>query len=61
MGVAAHVFGRLDIPLSGSVGLMLTAAGHRAGWPVAKGGSQAIANAMIGLLELGGPCRPASR
>ncbi|MCW2856846.1 MAG: FAD-dependent oxidoreductase [Marmoricola sp.] len=51
MGVAAHAFGRLDTPLSGSVGLMLTAAGHRAGWPVAKGGTQSISNAMISLLE----------
>jgi phytoene dehydrogenase-like protein len=55
MGVAAHAFGRLDTPLSGSVGLMLAAAGHRAGWPVARGGTQSISNAMIALLEeLGG-------
>ena len=51
MGVAAHAFGRLDTPLSASVGLMLSAAGHRAGWPVAKGGTQSITNAMITLLE----------
>jgi phytoene dehydrogenase-like protein len=55
MGVAAHAFGRLDTPLSGSVGLMLSAAGHKAGWPVAKGGTQSITNAMISELEsLGG-------
>jgi phytoene dehydrogenase-like protein len=55
MGVAAHVFGKLTTPMSGSVGLMLTAVGHAAGWPVAKGGSQAVSTAMIGLLEtLGG-------
>ncbi|HET6939138.1 MAG TPA: NAD(P)/FAD-dependent oxidoreductase [Nocardioides sp.] len=55
LGAAAHVFGRLDTPLSGSVGLMLTAAGHRAGWPVARGGTQSISSAMIALLtELGG-------
>jgi phytoene dehydrogenase-like protein len=55
MGVAAHAFSRLDTPLSGSVGLMLAAAGHRAGWPVAKGGTESISAAMIGLLtELGG-------
>jgi len=55
MGAAAHAFGRLDTPLSGSVGLMLAAAGHRAGWPVARGGTQSISNAMIALLEdLGG-------
>ena len=61
-GVAAHAFGRLDTPLSGSVGLMLTAAGHRAGWPVAEGGSQSIANALISLLEsLGGTVRTGVR
>jgi phytoene dehydrogenase-like protein len=55
MGMSAHAFSRLDTPLSGSVGLMLGAAGHRAGWPVAAGGSQSISNAMIALLEsLGG-------
>lgn len=56
MGVAAHAFGRLDTPLSGSVGLMLTAAGHRAGWPVAEGGSQSITNALIDVLEGLGGC-----
>ncbi|RNL62102.1 NAD(P)/FAD-dependent oxidoreductase [Nocardioides marmoriginsengisoli] len=61
-GVAAHAFGRLDTPLSGSVGLMLTAAGHRAGWPVAEGGSQSIANALISLLtSLGGTVRTGTR
>jgi len=55
MGAAAHAFSRLDTPLSASVGLMLAAAGHRAGWPVAVGGTQSISNAMIGRLEeLGG-------
>ncbi|HUP99328.1 MAG TPA: NAD(P)/FAD-dependent oxidoreductase [Aeromicrobium sp.] len=54
-GVAAHVFGKLTTPMSGSVGLMLTAVGHAAGWPVAQGGSEAIARSLIGLLEsLGG-------
>ena len=54
-GIAAHAFNRLDRPLSSAVGLILGAAGHRGGWPVAEGGSQAIAAAMISLLEsLGG-------
>src|SRR6195952_3596701 len=62
MGVAAHAFGRLDTPLSGSIGLMLTAAGHAAGWPVAVGGSQSIANALVGLLSsLGGTVRTGVR
>lgn len=58
MGVAAHAFGRLDRPLSSSVGLMLTAAGHAAGWPVAHGGTGAISTALVRLLEwLGGAVR----
>lgn len=58
MGVAAHVFGRLDTPLSASVGLMLGAAGHRYGWPVAEGGSGSIAAALVARLEeLGGTVR----
>ena len=54
-GVAAHAFSRLNTPLSSSVGLMLTAAGHAHGWPVAEGGSQSISNALVSVLEkLGG-------
>ncbi|WP_203336749.1 phytoene desaturase family protein [Nocardioides limicola] len=62
MGVAAHAFGRLDTPLSGSVGLMLTAVGHAAGWPVAKGGSGTITAALLGILEgYGGKVRTSVR
>lgn len=54
-GVAAHAFHRLSTPLSSSVGLMLGAAGHAHGWPVAQGGSQSISNALASLLgALGG-------
>ena len=51
MGVAAHAFGRLDTPLSSSVGLMLTAATHAVGWPVAEGGSESIARALLDLCK----------
>lgn len=55
MGVAAHAFGRLDTPLSSSVGLMLTAAAHVVGWPVAEGGTENITRALLAELEeLGG-------
>jgi len=55
MGVAAHAFGRLDTPLSSSVGLMLTAATHAVGWPVAEGGTEAITRALLAeLAEHGG-------
>ena len=54
MGVAAHAFNRLDTPLSSSVGLMLTAAAHAVGWPVARGGTASITTALIRELEAHG-------
>src|SRR5262249_12907093 len=45
-GVAAHIYYPLTRPTTSAVGLMITAAGHRYGWPVAEGGSRAIADAM---------------
>jgi phytoene dehydrogenase-like protein len=54
-GIAAHAVTRLDQPLTSAVGLLLGAAGHVHGWPVARGGSEAIWRAMVALLEeLGG-------
>jgi phytoene dehydrogenase-like protein len=54
-GIAAHLIGPLDRPLSSSVGLVLGAAGHAYGWPFARGGSAAIWRAMVAYLEeLGG-------
>lgn len=54
-GVAAHSFTRLDRPGSAAAGLMLLAAGHRQGWPVAEGGSQAIIGALAAaLIDAGG-------
>lgn len=53
-GVAAHAFSKLTTPFSASVGVMLAGAGHAYGWPVAEGGSQAIADAMLAkLADLG--------
>lgn len=54
-GIAAHAYCRLDRPATSAVGLMITAAGHRYGWPVAEGGSRAIAEALSKQLsEYGG-------
>jgi phytoene dehydrogenase-like protein len=50
-GVAAHAFRPPEIPATGGVGLLLVAAGHRYGWPVAKGGSGTIAGALASLLR----------
>ncbi|GAA4743241.1 NAD(P)/FAD-dependent oxidoreductase [Gordonia alkaliphila] len=54
-GVAAHGFTRLDTPMTAALGIMITASGHRFGWPVAVGGSGAITRAAAdALLDLGG-------
>lgn len=63
-GVAAHSFSPLTRPMSSAVGVALICAGHRHGWPVARGGSQAIADALAavvrehgGRIETGRPVR----
>lgn len=48
-GAAAHAFRPFREPLSAAIGVALTAAAHGAGWPVAEGGSAAIAAAMVSL------------
>lgn len=54
-GMAAHATLPLAKPLTASFGLVLGAAAHSVGWPVARGGSQAIADALTACLkELGG-------
>jgi phytoene dehydrogenase-like protein len=55
-GNAAHSLLPLDRMLStNAIGLMLMLAGHACGWPMAKGGSSRITEALIGLLKsLGG-------
>jgi phytoene dehydrogenase-like protein len=50
-GVAAHAFRPFSSPLSSAIGVTLGAAAHAYGWPVAEGGSAAISDAMISLLE----------
>jgi phytoene dehydrogenase-like protein len=54
-GIAAHSFLPLESIASSSFGLVLGMAGHAVGWPIPRGGSQAIANALASYLrELGG-------
>ncbi len=54
-GVAAHAINALERPLTAAAGIMLAAAGHAAGWPVAAGGSQRIVDALVSYLSaLGG-------
>ena len=54
MGVAAHALYPLTTPFSSSVGLSLVVAAHAEGWPVAKGGSQSIANALVSVIKANG-------
>ncbi|MFM7534431.1 MAG: phytoene desaturase family protein [Acidimicrobiales bacterium] len=57
-GCAAHSFLRLDAPFTGGLGLVLAAAAHAVGWPVAVGGSQAIADALAAeVIAHGGEIR----
>jgi len=54
-GNAAHSMLRLDAPASASFGLVLASLGHAVGWPLPRGGSQAIADALASILRsLGG-------
>lgn len=53
-GLAAHAIHPLNRPTTGGLGLMFGAVGHAYGWPVAKGGSVAIANALASLLAAHG-------
>jgi phytoene dehydrogenase-like protein len=54
-GTAAHSIRPLSSPGSAAIGLVLSAVAHAYGWPIPKGGSQAIANALLRYFEsLGG-------
>ncbi|HSS32075.1 MAG TPA: NAD(P)/FAD-dependent oxidoreductase [Solirubrobacterales bacterium] len=54
-GVAAHGFAPLNRPFSSAVAMAMISAGHRYGWPVARGGSQSIADVLAAIvLEHGG-------
>ncbi|MFJ9811966.1 phytoene desaturase family protein [Streptomyces sp. NPDC101158] len=54
-GLVAHVIAPLDGFATGAVGLVFALAAHAAGWPMPRGGSQSISDALAGYLtELGG-------
>ncbi len=54
-GCAAHAILPLDKFFSGAVGLMFLLSGHLTDWPVVRGGSQAIGDALASYLQsLGG-------
>jgi len=54
-GMAAHSIQPLSNLTTSAIGLVLTAAGHLDGWPIPKGGSNKIANALASYFtSLGG-------
>ena len=54
-GCAAHAILPLDRPLTSSFGLLFGVTAQTVGWPVARGGSQAISDALVTYLRaLGG-------
>ncbi len=54
-GCAAHAFLPLTHPLSASFGWLLMLTGHVFGWPIARGGSQSIADSLASYVKsLGG-------
>ena len=57
-GMAGHSMLPFDRRVSAGFGLVLSILAHAAGWPMAKGGSQQISNALAGYLKsLGGEIR----
>ena len=61
-GVGAHAIGRLPSLATSGAGILLGVLAHAGGWPVPRGGSQAIAQAMADdLLAHGGEIHLANR
>ena len=54
-GCAAHSMLSLKTPVSASFGIVLVLSAHQVGWPVARGGSQRLTDALVSHLgSLGG-------
>jgi phytoene dehydrogenase-like protein len=61
-GLAAHSVMPLENPASAAIGLALGAAAHAVGWPIPRGGSQRIADALVGYFRsMGGEIAAATR
>ena len=50
-GISAHAMVPLDAIATASFALVLAIAGHAGGWPIARGGSQAIITALVACLR----------
>lgn len=53
-GLAGHSMLPLEQAITGGYGIMLGMLGHLVGWPLAEGGSQAIADGLVRLVEQAG-------
>jgi phytoene dehydrogenase-like protein len=54
-GLAAHSLLALDEPLSAAFAILMAVPAHAVGWPIPRGGAQALTNALCSLLStLGG-------
>jgi len=61
-GLAGHSFLSLKEPLSGVFGLLLAVLAHAVGWPIPRGGSQSLSNALCRYLQaLGAKLNTSSR
>ncbi len=61
-GLAAHSFLSLDEPLSAAPGLLMAVLAHAVGWPIPRGGSQSLTDALCRYLAtLGGKVKISSR
>jgi phytoene dehydrogenase-like protein len=61
-GMVAHSILPLDAPLTSSFGLALGLTAHAVGWPMSRGGSQKVADALACRLKsLGGEIRTGTR
>jgi len=61
-GLAAHSFLAMDEPLSSAVAILMAVPAHVVGWPIARGGSQSLTNALCGYLaNLGGQVMTSAR
>jgi phytoene dehydrogenase-like protein len=50
-GLAAHSFLSLDEPLSAAFAILMAVPAHAVGWPIPRGGAQALTNALCGFLS----------
>lgn len=50
-GLAAHAIAPLDTPFTAGIALLFAAVGNGRGWPLIRGGSQELADALAGIIS----------